>query len=246
MAGSWFTGSTTSSTTTVDTLATIEALTPAVGDTAIPTDSAYVLHCEAAGVWSYRFPGVGFNVTKPAAAASWGWYNQGSATKADSGGTVVLSNVAEGNSGPRSLTLAVPSDPTVTPYTVEIGVWVPWTTGSASTGNIVIGFTDGTGHAGIYLGEVNIDINRFTSATSFAGTDLSATGSTGQTILIKLTEDGTNRMWSIGTPGGDWMDLESPGYGRTVTITATHIMIGVLGHDVEIGNKVVVFHYATG
>lgn len=73
-------GAGSGSTITVDTLAVIEALTPAVGDLGKPKDSVYELECEVAGTWKYRYGEHGV-VTKPPTA---GWTDTG--TGGDEGG----------------------------------------------------------------------------------------------------------------------------------------------------------------
>ena len=231
---------------TVDsTLATCQGLTPVEGDICYPTDSPYTLVARVAGTWSYRYPGIGFDVTPPP-SAGWTAYNSGSVAAV--GGVRVLTSPAETVVW-RGETRARPSDPTVTPYTVTMVLYSPWlgATAASGLGSIGAGHTDATALHALYSGGGVISRAIYsTSADSsyVSSQDLVALG--GNFIAVKIVEDGTNRSHYIGSlDTGTWVQVGTS-TSRTGTFTATGTGWWAKSFSTTAAREVHLVHYAEG
>lgn len=240
MSGFFGGGGSGGSTITSDTLANIEALTPTEGDLGFPTDSPYTLICRSAGTWSYRFPGVGFDVTKPPSA---GWTAYASGSVASSGGMRVLTLPAEAGFPNRGEYRARPSDPTTTPYFVEFGIMRAWD-GSGSA----CGFTDGTGIAHLICSSLTVAVQRWAAFSTFTAADATIDADISYPLFMRIEEDATNRHFFMGLGVGNsiqWIEVGA-GFGRTVTITATSVGWWGIDNNTASERTIGLFHYKEG
>lgn len=233
--------------TTDNTLAQCQAIVPDEGDLCYPTDSPYTLVARAASTWSYRYPGIGFDVTPPP-SASWSWYNQGTSAIATVGGMERLTLPAEvfAGNGFRGRVRARPSDPTVTPYYVDFCVASPWVAGGTSgQGANAAAHTDGTGLHVLYGGGGYLAQQIFSNATTFvSGSSAEATAPL--VLCGRLAEDGTNRSHFITSPADGTRTLFGAASSRTGTFTGDQV--GFFGNmaDADSARTAFLVHWATG
>lgn len=226
------------------TLAQCQALTPSEGDTCSPTDSPYHLLCRADGTWSYRYPGIGWDVTLPP-SSSWTAYGSGSVAAANGGR--VLTIPAETPTAWRGEYRARPSDPTITSYCVDAVFAVPYSAGSSN--NVGLVFTDGVGIAiGDARGNSSMNAARFTSSADLSGTsDATVAGYVPDRLVgLRIAEDATERhFYALDLDAANTADEIGGGYGRTVTITATSVGWVSLGVDADMVRRIRLIHWAT-
>lgn len=217
----------------------------AAGTMCQPTDSAYTLIARTANVWSYRWPGVGFDVTPPP-SAGWTSFNSGSVASSGCGErTLTIPAEAFAGNGYRGEYRAVPSDPTTTPYDVRL-VTVDYAQGQANasyTGTTMAGFTDQTGLAYLARGGGTIFVARYSNYVTFVGFDVELTANHANSIQASLIgEDATNRHFSNIDAIGQEIEYGS-GFNRTTTITATDIIWAGSNNDASGARSSILIDY---
>lgn len=233
--------------TTDQTLAGCQALTPAESDLCFPTDSPYTMVARVAGTWSYRYPGIGFDVTPPP-SASWSAFNAGSI--AASGGTRV-NTVAAGATGTlRGEYRTQPALPFI--VTACWDVPMPGTNGAASVG---LGGTDGTGVAMIWdtdwngtLAKPGGAVSRWSAHTTFVASDYDLAYTPTRIVCKRYMDDDSpaeRSFYSVDPADGTATQIGA-GLGRTVTITATSIGWWASTNDADAARRVRLVHWATG
>lgn len=229
---------------TSSTLAQCQALTPAEGDLCFPTDSPYTMVARSAGTWSYRYPGIGFDVTL-APSSSWTAFNSGSV--ASSGGSRVLTVPASASVNWRGEYRAQPATPFFVKACME-------TTGTPGGGIIhALGGTDGTGLAtvghvqhSVGLGTESSAAWRLTNATTYAAADVEVRHAAGALQCYYYEDDGTDRNFGLIDPKDGTLVQLGGDYGRTVTITATSIGYYADAESASSALRVRLVHWATG
>mgnify|MGYP001561036598 CR=1 FL=1 len=233
---------------TVDsTLATCQGLTPAEGDLCYPTDSPYTLVARSAGTWSYRYPGIGFDVTPPPSA---GWTARNSASVTAAGGVRLMP--ASVTDQWRAETRALPSDPTTTPYYVEMIVQVS----TRAVGEIGVCWHEAattelvclTSHAGWMTHQDYAAGYGATGGTinGQIGAGGGFVGGPDALFFVRLEEDATNRrVKACELATGTCAQLGSDD-ARTNHLTADGIGWAVFRGDGDMAPIQALVHYETG
>jgi hypothetical protein len=251
MAGSWYEssggGGGGSYTPTYDTYATIAALTPAVGDTAQATDGpGYHFVCYSAGVWTVDYRGM---VVTPPPSTGWSWINQGGATLTTVGGAQKLTAPLEAYAASRfrGVKRARPSDPTTTPYFVEMALLISAQSDNGSKESAAAGFTDGTGIAYLACSSVRHHFTRNSAPATYAAQDFVNNDYHWPAGLFRarFEEDATLRHAKIWDGAGEYIELGT-GYGRTVTFTADQVGFFCASIATNMAASVTLIHYDEG
>ena len=242
-------GGGSSGTHSVDlTLAGCQALTPAKGDTCYPTDSPDFLVARTAGTWSYRYPGVGFDVTPPPTS---GWTARNGASVSSAGGMRMIT-LAPGLVATTGILFETRTAPS-TPYYVEFGISIPINTNGEDgavlyeTGSGKLIAMTSASISGVH-GLQNAD---WTNATTYTSQNEFAYGhGQGHIMIFRWTDDGADRQPSAINPaGGAPATFDTP-FGtaepRTTFLTADAVGWGGYVNDATVGATLALFHYATG
>jgi hypothetical protein len=201
------------------------------GDVFYPTNSYAVYRCAGSAwvPWGLGFPMV------EAPAAGWSWINQGTATVSTVNGGIYLRSVATTGRQFRIRTRARPSDPTVTPYTIDAALiyHLP----PRSPANAGIGWrqsSDGKLAMALLVFDSTTNHMTFvsqkcTSATVFSA-NYASEGHMGsvmnpQLVFLRLIEDATTRQIWWSNDGQEYTLFHS--VGRTDFLTADEVCFSV-------------------
>jgi hypothetical protein len=154
------------------------------------------------------------------AAAAWTWVNQGSASLIDEGGRLTISALPEAGANVHALVKAAPS----VPYkiTAVIGWMAPpanyVTMGlcfrQSSDGKLAVNFL---GYNSAWV----IRQAKFTNPTTYSADYKSTANVLSNPIVLRIADDGTNRISSFSYNGATFWDIQS--VGRTDFLTADQV-----------------------
>jgi hypothetical protein len=205
------------------TLTGTYAALPAAGTAGrlyLPSDSPYVLRDTGAAwaAWGPLHP-----LTVPP-ASGWSWVNQGGASLDTTGGPQTIAAPSGSGNSARLRTRAAPS----TPYTITALVGVDALMVNFTT--VGIGFRQSSdGKLSLLYVQSNIfNIGNYTSPTSFSAnaiTSLSAGGHALSRLWMRITDNGTNRIYQVSATGRVWLTLYT--VARTTFLTADEVCFGV-------------------
>ncbi|MHB9044418.1 MAG: hypothetical protein ACYC35_00610 [Pirellulales bacterium] len=180
------------------------------------------------------------NRMTPPASTDFTWVNQGSATVADTKGTMVLSTPSSTSTD--SLRLLVKSAPTP-PYEITVCILPqsPIYTSAATIAQYGICWRDSASSKIITFGwgmnnyPVTFSYDQWTNHTTLSANQYQRTAPIAAPMWIRFSDDGTNRLVKVSSDGFNYENA-SAAQGRTVFLTADQV--GVFANSWKTANGI--------
>jgi hypothetical protein len=190
------------------------------GNMYLCSDSPYEYYFNGT-VWVPRYKGMEVSEPGLTTSPSFSWVNQGTATEETAAGGLRMVCPTSSGDNVRGRYIGQPSRP----YTITALFKIQAV--QANFFNSGLGFYNTSSGRFIMMGFSNladgglIQIQKFNSTTSFNGTYTAVTVTANDEIWIRVTDNGTNFIFSFSTNGFDWTQVDSR--SRTDFITPDQV-----------------------